>query len=320
VLPYIARRLVGTLLLVVVVAALTLVLVSLAPGDTAVTLAGGAAGDPEYLADLRNRLGLDHSLAHQIGAYVSAVARGDLGFSAVQGRPVADVIAARVPATLLLAGSALAISSLSGVVLGVRAASRSGTRGDAVISLGSIASYSVPPFWLGQLLIALLAVRLRWLPAGGMRSVGGMSGLPGVLDVARHLVLPAVTLSLPLLGLTLRTTRSSAMAVLGAPYVTAARARGVRERAVLFKHVLRNALRPVVTVVSHQLGFVLTGAILVEVIFSWPGLGRLLLSSVLNRDTPTLVGLLLALSAAVAVVNLVADVVNSALDPRVRYR
>ena len=186
--------------------------------------------------------------------------------------------------------------------------------------MSSIVSYSLPPFWIGQLLMAFFAVRLRWLPVGGMRTVGGASGVSGLTDLARHLVLPAVTLSLPLLGLTLRTTRSSAISVLAEPYITAAKARGLRERALLFKHVLRNAVRPVVTVISHQLGFVLTGAILVEVIYSWPGLGRLLLSSVLSRDNPTLLGLLLVLSAAVAVVNLLADLVNGVVDPRVRYR
>lgn len=318
-LRYACRRLVATAVLLAVIAGLTLALVRLAPGDAAVTLAGPGA-TPAYVADLRHRLGLDRSLPYQLGAYLWALLRGDLGFSVIQGRPVLDVLTSRLPATLLLAGAALAIGSIGGLYLGLVAARRSGTRLDAAVSLASIVSYSLPGFWVGQLLVEFVAVRLRWLPAGGMSSVGSPGGLAGIGDLARHLVLPALTLSLPLGGLVLRTARASAISVLKEPYITTARAVGVPEARLLWRHVARNALRPVVTVVSHQLGFVITGAILVEVIFSWPGLGRLLLGSILARDTPTLVGLLVLLAAAVALVNLLADLVQAMLDPRVRYR
>ena len=306
-------------MLLAVVATLALVLVRLAPGDAAVTLAGPGA-TPASVADLQHRLGLDRPFPYQVGSYLGALARGDLGFSVIQGRPVAEVLTARLPATVLLAGTALAIGALGGVGLGLVAASRAHSRLDAAISLASMVSYSRPGFWVGQLAVQLVAVRLGWLPAGGLRSIGAPGGLAGLADLGRHLVLPALTLSLPLGGRVLRTMRASAISVAAEPYITTARAVGTSERTLLFRHVARNAIRPVVTVVSYQLGFVITGAVLVEVIFSWPGLGRLLVASVLSRDTPTLVGLLVLLAAAVAVVNLLADLLTAVLDPRVRYR
>lgn len=318
-LRYACRRLAATAVLLALVAGLTLMLVRLAPGDAALTLAGPGA-TPAYVADLRHRLGLDRSFPYQVGAYLWALARGDLGYSVIQGRPVLDVLASRLPATLLLAGAAVVIGAAGGLYLGLVVARRAGSRLDAAVSLASMVSYSVPGFWVGQLAVELLAVRLRWLPAGGMRTVGSPGGVAGVGDVARHLLLPALTLSLPLGGLVLRTARASAISVLGEPYITTARASGVPEARLLWRHVARNAVRPVVTVVSHQLGFVVTGAILVEVIFSWPGLGRLLLGSILSRDTPTLVGLLVVLAATVALANLLADIAQALLDPRVRYR
>lgn len=318
-LAYLARRLAGTAVLLVAVVFLSLALISLAPGDAAVTLAG-SAGDAEYLEELRERLGLDRPLVEQAGAYLVTVLHGDLGFSVVQGQPVASVILARLPATLLLAGTAVAVAFVAGVLLGALAALRRGSRLDAVVSVSASLSYSVPAFWVGQLAVGFLAVRLGWFPAGGMHAQGAPSGIAGVPDLAAHLILPALTLSLPLWALVVRTARTSIAAELSEAYVTVARAFGATERRIVFHHALRNALRPVVTVVSYQLGFVLTGAVLVEVIFSWPGLGRLLLSSVLSRDNPMLVGLLVFLSVSVALVNLLADLVTGVLDPRVRYR
>jgi peptide/nickel transport system permease protein len=316
---YVARRLAGTLGLLVAVVVLTFGLIHLAPGDVAQVLAG-QSGDPQYLAVLREELGLDRSLGYQIGAYLLGVAQGDLGFSTVQGQPVLDVVGGRLPATLLLAGTALTISAVGGVVLGVIAAARRGSRLDAGISVGSLLGYSIPVFWLGQLLVALLAVRLHWLPAGGMTSAGEQLGaIERVLDVARHLLLPGATLGLLLMALVVRTTRAAMLDVLDEDYVMAARGRGIRSEAVLFRHALRNALRPVITVVTAELGVVLGGLVLIEAVFSWPGLGTLLLDSVLSRDTPTLVGLLLFSSFAVAGANLLGDLLYMRVDPRVSY-
>jgi len=320
-LRYLARRLVGAAVLLVVVIALTFALIRLAPGDTAVTLAGSGGGDPAYLATLRHQLGLDRSLPEQVSTYTVAVTRGDLGFSVVRGRPVRDVLLDRLPATLLLIGTALAISTVGGVLLGVIAAARQGTRTDAAIFAGSLLVYSLPVFWLGQLAVGLFAVRLRWLPTGGMTSIASSpSGATRLLDLARHLVLPAGVLGLLLVGLVVRVTRAAMTDVLEEDYIRAARGRGLPERRILFHQGLRNASRPVVTLVTGQLGVVLTAAVLVETVFSWPGLGRLLLDSVLARDNPMLVGLLLFSSISVALANLVADILYAVVDPRVSYR
>ena len=280
-------------------------------------LAGQAGADPEYLALIRERLQLDRPLPYQIGSYLDAAARGDLGFSVIQGRPVRDAILARLPASLLLAAAALALSALLGITLGVIAAARRGGAVDAAIAVLSLAAYSLPVFWLGQLLVALFAVRLHWLPAGGMRSADDPGG---IVDIVRHLVLPATTFSLLLAALIVRVTRTATAEALGEDYIATARAKGASERRVLLSHALPNALRPVVTVLTGYLGIVLTGAVLVETVFVWPGLGRLLYDSVLSRDTPMLAGLLLFSASLVVLANLLADVVYRVIDPRTRFR
>jgi len=319
-LQYLARRLAGATLLLLAVVAVTFLLIRLAPGDAAVTLAGSGGGDPEHLALLREHLGLNRSVPEQFSSYVAAVFRGDLGFSVVRGRPVRDVLFERLPATVLLIGAAMTFSTVGGVVLGVTAAAREKTRTDTAISVGSLVVYSLPVFWLGQLAVSLFAVRLGWLPTGGMASVTTRpSGVGRFVDLGRHLVLPAAVLGLLLIGLIVRITRTAMTQVLNEDYVTAARGRGISARKVLYSHALRNALRPVLTVVTSQLGVMLTAAVLVETVFSWPGLGQLLLDSVLARDNPTLVGLLLFSSISVTVANFAADMLYALIDPRVRY-
>lgn len=310
-------RLVSGVVLLAAVTAATFLLISAAPGDTAQVLAGQAGADPEYLALIRERLELDRPLPYQIGSYLRAAATGDLGFSVIQGRPVRDAIAARLPASLLLAGTALVLACVLGVTLGVLAASRQGGVVDSAISIFSLLAYSLPVFWLGQLAVALFAVRLHWLPAGGMTSAEADSG---PLDVARHLVLPAGTFALLLAALIVRVTRTAVNDALGEEYVRTARAKGAPESRVLLRHALPNALRPVVTVLTGYLGLVLTGAVLVETVFVWPGLGRLLYDSVLSRDTPMLAGLLLFSASLVVLANILADVLYRVLDPRVRLR
>ena len=305
----------GIALLVAVTAA-TFVLISLAPGDTAQVLAGQAGADEEYLALIRERLQLDRPLPYQIGSYLKAAAQGDLGYSLVQGRPVRNAILARLPASLLLAGTALALAAVLGLALGVVAGARRGGAVDAGISVVSLLAYSLPVFWLGQLLIALFAVRLHWLPAGGIRSAEDPGG---VVDVLRHLVLPAGTLALLLVALIVRVTRTSMIEAMGHEYVTVARAKGLSEPAVVLRHALRNALRPIVTVLTGYLGLVLTGAVLVETVFVWPGLGRLLYDAVLARDTPMLAGLVLLSASLVVTANILADVLYRLLDPRTRF-
>lgn len=305
------------MLLLAVVAAATFVLINLAPGDTAQALAGQSGADPEYLALIRERLQLDRPLPYQVGSYLRAAAQGDLGFSVIQGRPVRDAILARLPASALLACAALLLASVLGIAFGVIAAAHRGGAVDAAISICSLVAYSLPVFWLGQLLVALFAVRLHWLPAGGMRSADEPGG---VVDVVRHLLLPATTFSLLLAALIVRVTRTATAEALAEDYVRTARAKGVSEWRVLLRHALPNALRPVVTVLTGYLGIVLTGAVLVETVFVWPGLGRLLYDSVLSRDTPMLAGLLLFSAALIVTANILADVLYRVLDPRTRFR
>lgn len=304
------------MLLTVVVAA-TFVLVSLAPGDTAQVLAGQSGADPGYLEEIRERLDLDRPLPFQVASYLRGAVQGDLGFSVVRGQPVSDAILARLGASALLAGAALALAALLGVLLGVAAASRRGGVADGAISALSVLGYSVPVFWLGQLLVALFAVRLHWLPAGGMRSAAGDSG---VLDVARHLLLPAASLTVLLVALVVRVTRAAMIDALEQDYAVVARGKGLPERRVLYRHALRNALRPVITVLTGYLGLVLTGAVLVETVFVWPGLGRLLYDSVLARDTPMLTGILIFSTLLVVLANLVADILYRILDPKAGFR
>lgn len=316
---FLVRRAAGVLILVLAVTAVTFLLISLAPGDTAVALAGSGGGDPEYLALLRQRLGLDRSVPQQLASYLGSVLRGDLGFSAVQGKSVLELILGRLPATILLIATSMVFATVGGVLLGVVAAARQRSRIDGAIFASSLLVSSLPVFWVGQLAVGLFSVRLGWLPTGGMRSVVPAGSLwDGLLDQFRHLLLPATVLGFLLVGLVVRTTRAAMVDVLDQEYIRAARGRGLRERTVLFQHALPNALRPVVTVVLNQLAVVVTAAVLVETVFSWPGLGRLLLDSVLTRDNRVLVGLLLFSSFVVATSNVVTDLVHAVLDPRAR--
>ncbi len=302
--------------LLAAVTAATFVLISLAPGDTAQVLAGQAGADAEYLELIRARYRLDRPLLVQIGSYLKQAGQGDLGYSLIQGRPVRDAILDRLPASLLLAGTALALAAVLGLTLGVLSGSRRGSAVDAAASVVALIGYSLPVFWLGQLLVALFAVRLGWLPAGGMRSAEDPGG---ALDVLHHLILPAGTLSLLLVALIVRITRTSMIDALGQEYVTLARGKGLSERRVVLRHALPNALRPVVTVLTGYLGLVLTGAVLVETVFVWPGLGRLLYDAVLARDTPMLAGLLLLSATFVVLANILADVLYRVLDPRTDF-
>jgi len=280
-------------------------------------LAGQSGADPAYLELLRHHFHLDRPLAEQIGSYVLAAAHGDLGYSVVQGEPVTKVIGARLGASLILGGTALLFATIAGVTLGVLAALRRRRALDGVISLTSLLAYSIPVFWLGQLLIALFAVRWHLLPTGGMHSPGRGGG---VGDLGRHLILPALTLGALFLALVVRVTRAAMIEALEEDHIWAARARGLSEQRVVLRHALPNALRPAVTVLTADLGLVLTGAVLVETVFSWPGLGRLLYDSVLARDTPTLAGIMVFTAVFVVAANVLADILYRVLDPRAGFR
>jgi peptide/nickel transport system permease protein len=316
---YLARRLVQAVPLVLGVLVITFVLIHLAPGDPIYILAGDG-GNAAYYAEMRARYGLDRPLPEQLGRYVLSVLSGDFGYSFSYQQPVYRVILSRVPATLLLMGTALAISTTLGLLLGVLTAVRSRTRLDYGITAVILTAYSMPVFWLGQLLIIVFAVHLKLFPVQGMVSVrGDYTGWRSTLDVLHHLVLPASTLGLLQLALTARLTRTSLRDALNEDFVRTARAKGLPEHRVVLSHALRNALLPIVTVIGGQIGVMITGAALTETIFAWPGVGRLLLDATLNRDYPLLMGIFILVAVTVVMANLLTDLVYTLLDPRVRY-
>lgn len=318
-LGYVARRVLQVPPALFGIVALTFFLVHLAPGDPVLALAGDS-GDAAYYERMRARFGLDRPLAEQFVEYLGNVARGDLGVSYVHGRPVTEVILERLPATLLLVCVALAVSSVAGIGLGALSAGRPHGFSDAGIRIVTLLGYATPVFWLGQLALLTLALGLGWFPVQGMSgSQEAATGPAYALDVAHHLALPALVLAVQEVTLVAQLMRRSLLEEMGKEYVRTARAKGLPGRRVLLHHALRNSLLPTVTVIGGRLGFLFSGAVLVEVVFAWPGLGRLLLSAVQTRDYPILLGMFMLVAFGVVVANLVTDLVYGWLDPRIRY-
>ncbi|MDQ3611840.1 MAG: ABC transporter permease [Actinomycetota bacterium] len=317
---YVLRRLAQVVPTTAAILVLGFLLIHLAPGDPVLALAG-QNGDAEYYAFVREKFGLDESLPRQLATYVGNVVRGDLGTSYVQGRPVSQVIGERLPATLLLTSTALLVSTAVGIGVGVFAATRRRRWPDVTVSLTTLTLYAAPVFLLGQLAILLLALRLGWFPVQGMTDADGpATGIGHVLDVAHHLALPALALASQEIAAVARLSRIGLLDELARDHIRTARAKGVSERAVVLRHALRRALLPVVTVLGGRVGHLVAGAIVVEVVFGWPGLGRLLVTAMQNRDAPIVLGVFLLVAVTVVVANLLTDLVYAFLDPRVRYR
>ena len=314
-----AVRLARSVAIVAAIAALNFLIVHLAPGDVADVLAGeSGAASPEFIADLRTRFGLDQPLHVQFAVYMGRIAQLDLGYSFRFSRSVASLVFERLPATLLLMIPTLILAFVFGSVLGVAAARRVGRWSDAIVSIMALVFYAMPIFWIGVMMIVLFGVKLGWLPTGGMVTIGaGYTGLAYLLDVVRHMILPVATLSLFHTAFYARLMRASMLEVFGQDYVTTARAKGLGETRVAYRHVLRNALLPVVTVLGLQIANLLGGAVLVETVFGWPGLGRLAFDSVLSRDVNLLLGILLLSSVLVIATNIAVDAVYHVLDPRI---
>jgi peptide/nickel transport system permease protein len=315
---YLARRLAQVPPTVAGLVLVTFCLIHWAPGDPVVAL-GGEHGDAGHYAAIRHRFGLDRPWPEQLLAYVVNLVHGDLGVSFLHGRPVREVIADRVPATLLLLLTALLISSAAGLALGTLAARRAHGPADLALSAAALLGYATPSFWLAQMALLMLAVPTGLLPVQGMTDARrALTGVEWGLDVLHHLALPALVLAAGELALTTRLVRTGLLEALQTDYVRTARAKGLPEARVV-RHALRNCLLPVVTVIGSRVGMLLSGAVLVETVFAWPGLGRLLLSSLLGRDYPVLLGLFLLVSISIVVANLLTDLVYGWLDPRIRY-
>ena len=315
---YVVRRLLEVVPTVLGIVLIAFVLIHLAPGDPIMALAG-EHGDAAYYAFMRHRFGLDQSLPRQLLTFFSRIATGDLGYSYVQGRSTFFVIAERIPATALLGGAALLVATLLSIPLGVLAASRPEGSRDTTTRALALTLFSAPAFWLGQMAILCFALGLRRFPVQGMTTAGSDAvGLRHLLDVAWHLTLPALTLAAPELAVLIRLSRGGVIDEHARDHIRTARAKGVRPLWVLVRHTFPRALLPVLTVVGTRVGHVLAGAAVVEVVFGWPGMGRLLLTALETRDTPLLLGLFLVVSFSVVLVNLFTDVLYATLDPRIR--
>jgi len=303
------------------VAAVTLnfVLVHLAPGDPMAYLVGDhGLLTAEQLATVRHNLGLDRPLWGQYLAYLGSLARADLGWSVVNQRPVIELILERIPATLLLMASSQLLALLLGLIAGFSAAYKAGRPIDFGLGVLSVLTYSMPPFWLALVFILVFSLRLEWFPTMGMTSLGAdNAGWAYVADVGRHLFLPAMALGTSYAALYMKVFRTSLLNVFGQPFVTTARAKGLSWSGIYLKHAARNAALPVVTFVGIQGGLLLTGGIVTEIVFAWPGIGLLTMNAVLQRDYPLILGIFVIISLCVVVTNAVADVVYSVVDPRI---
>ncbi|GHE22069.1 ABC transporter permease [Halomonas urumqiensis] len=295
-------------------------LIQLAPGDPAAILAGEAgATDEEFLRQLRERFGLDQPVYVQLWRYISGIATLDFGYSYRQQVPVLDLIMARMPATLLLTGTAFVLSLALGIVAGAMAAARVKKPSGSLIMALALVFYATPLFWVALMAVVLFSVTLGWLPAYGMYTVGaGHTGLALALDVGKHLVLPATTLALFFMAIYTRMTRASMLEASQQDYVKTARAKGLAPRVIQRRHILRNALLPIITLAGLQAGQMVGGAILTETVFAWPGIGRLMYEALQQRDYNLLLGIFFFSAALVIVFNIITDLVYRLADPRIK--
>ena len=315
---YLLRRIAQIAPAVLGILVIAFVVVHTAPGDPVVALAG-EHGDAAYYAFMRAKFGLDRPIHEQLVVYLGHALRGDFGSSFVHGRPVLHVVAERLPATLLLMVSALLLSSVIGVALGVLAARRAYGPADTGFRLAALLGHALPPFWLAQIAALVLAVGTGLFPVQGLTDARrAWTGWRHVADVLHHLALPLLVLTVGELALLTRLVRAGLLREMRTDYVRVARAKGLTDGAVL-EHALRNTLLPVVTVIGGRVGMLVTGAVLVEAVFAWPGLGLLMLSSIQTRDIPVLLGLFILISGGVILANLLTDLAYTWLDPRVRY-
>lgn len=276
---------------------------------------------PEYIQAMTEKYGLDKSLPEQLVIFLSNIFRGDFGKSIKYERPVLELIFSRLPATLLLMGTAVTLSIVIGLLLGIISARKPYSLTDNIATSFSLFARSLPIFWLAQIILLLFAFYLGWFPTGGMTDLRHTyTGIAYVFDVLRHLFLPALTICLLRMAVTTRLTRTSMIEALSQDYILTAKAKGVSERRVLLKHALRNALRPVITITGISLGTIIAGATMTEIVFSWPGIGRLVYEAVLDRDYPILMGTYIFIAFSIIIANFITDIVYAIYDPRVRYQ
>lgn len=318
----VATRLFYAIILLLAVLVLNFSLIHMAPGDVADTIAQSMGGaDAEILDQIRVDYGLDQPFIVQLGSYMGRVLRFDLGYSYFYQMPVTELILQRVPATLVLVFTAQILALLIGVMLGVISARKPNGILSHFVTFFALFGYAAPVFWTGILLLIGFSLKIQWFPVAGMRDVTLIGGFwVHFWDVVRHLVLPVIALSSIFFALYSRLSRATMMETLGSDYVRTAKAKGLPIRSVVYKHALKNALSPVITLAGLQFSAVVSGAVLVETVFAWPGLGTLAFQSIIARDTPTILGILFFSALMVIVGNLLTDFALRAVDPRMRAR
>lgn len=317
---YVVRRLFHAIPLLFCVIIFNFTLVHLAPGDPIESLIGEFPAPEVYVEEMRRAFGLDKPVHVQLLLYIRNILKGDLGFSFYYRQPVLLVILERVPATLQLMMPALLLSALVGVLLGIFSSRKPYSLLDNSISSFALLGYCLPVFWLGQMLMLTFSIQLGWLPSQGLRTLGAdLEGFPALTDRIAHMLLPVLALSIRHLAINARIMRSSMLEVSYEDYITLARSKGLDEKKIVTGHMLRNALLPVVTLIGVDVGFLFTGSVLVETVFGWPGIGRLMYVSIVNRDYPVLMGTLLITTVLVVLTNLIVDIIYVWLDPRVKH-
>ena len=311
---FVLKRLLLLVPVLLGVTVIVFVVMWLVPGDPATSLLGTFA-TPENVAKVRAELGLNQPMPVRYAIWLANVLHGNLGQSYILHRPVADELMDRLPPTLLLAGAALVLCSIAGILLGIVAAVRQNGWEDRVITVAVLLGVSTPSFWLGMLLILWFAVDLAWLPAGGMQE---MFGPGGATEIAQHLILPALALAAVPAAVLVRLTRTAMLEVMRQDYVRTARAKGVREGRVILRHAFLNALVNVIPIIGIEAGYVLGGAVYIESVFQWPGVGQMLVNAISTRDIILVQGGVLVVAAAYVVINLLTDLAQGLLDPRIR--
>ena len=316
---FLAKRVAYGALAMLAIAIINFFLLKLAPGDAAEALAGQAGtADPAYIAQLRAQFGLDQPLLSQLWAFLVRLATLDLGYSYVFNERVSVLIFSRMPATLMLMGAAIVIAVIGGIVFGVTAARYANRWPDRVISFLALLLYGTPPYWIGLMMILIFAVTLGWTPTSGMENVLAFNtGWDRVVDIAHHLILPALAQSIFYLAIYIRLVRAGMLEVLSLDFIRVARAKGISERRLSYRHALRNAVLPLVTVVGTNVGNFLGGAVLTETVFSWPGVGRLMFDAMFQRDLNLLLSILVLSSFFVILANLIVDLLYAVINPTV---
>ncbi|MGC9091402.1 MAG: ABC transporter permease [Fervidicoccaceae archaeon] len=316
---FVLKRLIAAILVVIAVVILSFFVINLAPGNPAVMLAGEAAS-PEYIQEIAKAYGLDKPLQERLVIYLEHLLVGDWGYSTYYQAPVLRAVLDRLPATLLLMFTALSIAIAAGIYLGAFTASRAFTRLDALINYLGLIFYSFPAYWLALMLVMLFSLYIPVFPTSGMMDIGVEGTFQTILNVLWHMVLPVATLSLIFLASYLRLTRSVMIDVLSSNYIFTAVAKGLPKKRIIFKHALKNAIIPVIAMAGTQFGQVIAGAVLTETIFSWPGIGSLLIQAVTYRDYPLVIGIFIMTAIATSASNFVADILMARIDPRIKAK